>query len=137
MKNRLLIAALVLSHTVFSQLAFANSNAVKQLMDELAAQGANTPDAVNGQALWNRSYSGDAPFTERSCSSCHGEKLSEQGKHVRTGKPLEPLAPSVNEEGLKDSRKIKKWLLRNCKWTLGRECNAQEKSDLLSFISQQ
>ncbi|MFK5970948.1 MAG: DUF1924 domain-containing protein [Candidatus Marithrix sp.] len=29
---------------------------------------------------------------------------------------------------------IRKWFKRNCKWTLGRECNAQEKGDILKFI---
>lgn len=137
MKNQLIIKALILSHTVFSQMAFANSDAVKQIMDELAGQSAGTANAGNGKALWNRTYSGNAPFTERSCTTCHGAKLNVQGRHVKTGKPVPPLAPSVNADSLKDSRKVKKWLLRNCKWTLGRECSAQEKADLLSFISQQ
>ncbi|MEA3244387.1 MAG: DUF1924 domain-containing protein, partial [Pseudomonadota bacterium] len=33
-----------------------------------------------------------------------------------------------------DGKKIEKWFKRNCKWTLGRECTAQEKADFLAYI---
>lgn len=45
------------------------------------------------------------------------------------------MAPSANPERLTDVRKIEKWFKRNCKWTLGRECSAQEKTDLLLYIN--
>jgi hypothetical protein len=35
------------------------------------------------------------------------------------------------------SGQIEKWLRRNCNWTLGRECSAREKGDLLSFLRSQ
>lgn len=73
----------------------------------------------------------------RSCTSCHGESLSAVGSHQRTGKRIEPMAPSVNPERLTDRRKIEKWFLRNCKWTYGRECTIQEKGDILLWLSQQ
>lgn len=73
----------------------------------------------------------------RSCTSCHGESLNVRGSHQRTGKIIEPMAPSINPERLSDRRKINKWFLRNCKWTYGRECSAQEKGDILLWLSQQ
>ena len=73
----------------------------------------------------------------RSCTSCHGESLEAVGSHQKTGKRIEAMAPSVNPERLTDRRKINKWFLRNCKWTYGRECNAQEKGDILLWLSQQ
>lgn len=73
----------------------------------------------------------------RSCTSCHGESLAALGSHQRTGKRIEPMAPSINPERLTDRRKINKWFLRNCKWTYGRECTAQEKGDILLWLSQQ
>ena len=57
--------------------------------------------------------------------------------HPQTGKPIKPLAPSANPQRLTDLREINKWLLRNCKWTLGRECSAQEKGDFLTWLRQQ
>jgi hypothetical protein len=44
------------------------------------------------------------------------------------------MAPSVNAARLTDQAKIVKWLHRNCKWTLGRECTPQEKGDFLTYI---
>lgn len=73
----------------------------------------------------------------RSCLSCHGDSLYAVGRHQKTGKLIEPMAPSVNLERLTDKRKINKWFLRNCKWTYGRECTAQEKGDILLWLSQQ
>ena len=51
-----------------------------------------------------------------------------------TGKAIEPLAPSANPKRLTDPEHIEKWFLRNCKWTLGRECTPQEKGDFLVMI---
>ena len=43
----------------------------------------------------------------------------------------------VNGKRLTSIKDIRKWLKRNCKWTLDRECTPQEKGDFLSFIQQQ
>ena len=132
MKHLIIIAALSIS-----QATMANTAAITQVMDELTSQGAASANAENGKALWNKSYAGDAPFTERSCTSCHSDNLTTTGKHAKTGKSIKPLAPSVNKDSLTDAKKINKWFLRNCKWTLNRECTAQEKADILTFISKQ
>jgi hypothetical protein len=71
---------------------------------------------------------------ERSCASCHTSDPRNPGKHVTTGKAIKPMAPSVNARRFTDTKKIEKWFKRNCRWTLGRECNAQEKADLLSYL---
>jgi len=47
------------------------------------------------------------------------------------------MAVSVNPERYRNEKKIRKWLLRNCKWTFARECSAQEKSDILTWLIQQ
>jgi hypothetical protein len=72
--------------------------------------------------------------TARSCASCHTRQLQQTGKHVRTGKTIEPMAPSVNPERLTDRKHVEKWLKRNCKWVLGRECTPQEKGNYLSYL---
>lgn len=71
---------------------------------------------------------------EWSCSSCHGNPPSSLGKHAGTNKVIEPLAPSVNPDALTDSARTDKWFRRNCNDVLGRECLAQEKADVLSYL---
>jgi hypothetical protein len=71
---------------------------------------------------------------EWSCSSCHGNPPSSLGKHASTSKAIDPLAPSVNPDALTDSARTDKWFRRNCNDVLGRECLAQEKADVLSYL---
>jgi len=125
-----LILATLLAGAV-SSLAHADSN---NLLQQYAQQGAGTPSAQRGQAMWQQTFAGSGEFSERSCASCHTSDLSRAGKHVKTGKDIQPMSPLVNAERLSDERKVEKWLLRNCKWTLGRECSIQEKADFLAYI---
>lgn len=99
------------------------------------SQGAGPFDAAAGRALWTREFPGSGGA--RSCATCHGTDLRQAGKHVRTGKAIEPLAPSANAKRLSDASKVEKWFTRNCKWTIGRACTAQEKGDVLNFIRSQ
>jgi hypothetical protein len=69
--------------------------------------------------------------------TCHGRDLTQPGRQANTGKVIEPLAPSVNPQRLTDPAKIEKWLTRNCRWTLGRECTANEKADFIAYIKTQ
>ena len=137
MKN-LLIG--VLTSFIFitqSYSVMADENTVNTLMKNYQSQGAKSGNAQRGEQFWNKTFTGKPPFTERSCKSCHSSNLKNKGEHVRTGKTLKPLAPSVNETSLSKVKKIKKWFKRNCKWTTGKECSAQVKADILAFIKQQ
>ncbi|MCP4411220.1 MAG: DUF1924 domain-containing protein [Gammaproteobacteria bacterium] len=87
--------------------------------------------AQQGERLWT------VVSNERSCTTCHSTSVNNEGKHNRTGKRIKPMSPTVNPERLADAKKIKKWLLRNCKWTFGRECTVQEKGNILLWLSQQ
>ena len=120
-----------------SAAVLANSAAVDALLESYRAAGATSTDAARGEQLWKQKNIDRSSGDKRACASCHSSQLTNTGKHVRTGKPIEPLAPSVNSKSLTDRANIEKWFKRNCKWTLGRECDAQEKADLLRFISQQ
>lgn len=84
---------------------------------------------------------GGAFFTSRhgaewSCASCHGAPPSREGKHASTGKAIAPLAPAFNPQAFTDTAKVDKWFRRNCKDVLARECTAQEKADVLSYLSE-
>lgn len=94
-------------------------------------QGIDQVDQARGQQLWYSIAGG------RGCTSCHGNSPAAIGKHAKTGKTIEPMALSVNPARYQDGKKLEKWFLRNCKWTLGRQCSRQEKADLLTWLVNQ
>ena len=114
------------------------SPAARSLLDGYAREipGFGGFSAAHGEALYRGKHvtsSGDT----LACATCHGEDLRAKGKHVRTGKVIDPMAPSVNKERLTDVKFIETWFKRNCKWVVGRECSPQEKGDLLSYLRKQ
>ena len=88
--------------------------------------------AAAGEAMWSQAFT--VKGQSRSCADCHTADPANEGRHARTRKPIEPLAPSVVPTRLGDPKKVAKWFKRNCKWTLGRECSGQEKGDFLAYI---
>lgn len=114
--------------------AIAADSVIGDVLKRYQAEGAGTFSAANGEKMWTQQFAASEEPMQRSCTSCHGTDLTKPGSHKRTGKVIEPLAPSVNGERFTDEAKIEKWFLRNCKWTLGRECTPQEKGDFLSYL---
>jgi len=112
----------------------ACADPVGELLQQYRAQGASNFTAAAGSELWEKPFQDPKSAEPRRCSTCHSADLKRVGKHATTGKAIEPLAPSVNRERLTDRAKIEKWLSRNCKWTMGRECTPQEKGDVLVMI---
>jgi hypothetical protein len=123
----LVIGVVILFSTPFAMATEAS----KALLQDYENEVNGTFSAQSGKQFWYKDNNG------RSCTSCHTESLLVKGRHERTGKIIEPMAPSVNPERLTKVKKIKKWLLRNCKWTLGRECTTREKGDVLLWLIQQ
>ena len=116
----------------------AAADVVDDLLNSYQAAGAKDFSAGRGDDLWHQSYADpEQTGKTRSCASCHGKDLRSKGKHVRTGKVIDPMARSTNAERLTDAKKIEKWFKRNCKWTIDRECTAQEKGDVLLFLRSQ
>lgn len=74
------------------------------------------------------------PQGEWSCASCHGETPTGPGRHARTAKTIQPLAPAANPERFTDAAQVEKWFRRNCGDVLKRECTAQEKGDILAWL---
>jgi len=117
---------------LLSSLALSvQAGVIDQKLDQYRTQGVASFSTEAGQALWISDNKG------RSCTQCHTENPASAGKHAKTGKAIRPMAPSVNPKRFTDSDKIDKWFLRNCKWTLKRECTAQEKGDFLVWIREQ
>ena len=107
---------------------------VDGLLDSWRSEGAAEFDPSAGAALWVKPFTHAKSPVSRSCATCHTEDPRRGGRHQRTRKPIDPMAPSANPDRLSDVAEIKKWLKRNCRWTLGRECTAQEKGDLLTYL---
>ena len=132
---------LVFTQILFTGLMFingqSNASVATDLIAEYQQRGAQQPDAENARMLWIQKFQDKKGGKTRSCASCHTDNLRSAGKHVRTNKPIEPLSPALNSDRLTDPKKIEKWFKRNCKWTFGRECSLQEKSDFLSYILSQ
>jgi len=109
----------------------AGAGVVDQLLADYRQAGAGPFDPADGAALWRQEHPGaEGP---RACTTCHTADPTAAGRHATTGKSIPPIAPSVRPQRLTDRKEVEKWLARNCKWTLGRECSAQEKGDLLVF----
>jgi hypothetical protein len=85
--------------------------------------------AVRGEQFFKATHG-----NEWSCASCHGSDATATGKHAKTGKRIEPLAPAANAKRFTDTAKVEKWFKRNCNDVLGRVCTAQEKGDVLAYL---
>jgi hypothetical protein len=94
-------------------------------------------DASAGKTAWTEEHNPPGADGPRSCATCHHADLKQTGKQINTGKPIEPMAVSVNPQRLTDPAKIEKWFGRNCRWTLGRDCTDAEKANFLAYIKSQ
>jgi len=116
----------------------AMSPAQKSVLDAHAAVAAKADPAFQGfsaergKALFLGTHTGGKPETP-SCTTCHSADLTKQGK-TRAGKPIEPMAASVNPKRYTDPTEVEKWFKRNCSDVLGRECTPTEKGDALTFL---
>ena len=86
-------------------------------------------DANRGEQFFKSRHGGDW-----SCSICHTDDPTAMGKHAVTKKVIEPMAPSANSARFTSTAKVEKWFKRNCKDVLKRECTAQEKGDVLTYL---
>lgn len=121
--------------SMFCLPVLANATVLEDVLKGYQAEGAGSFSAERGEAMWHKDFPDpDNPGKVRNCGTCHGKDLTQKGKHARTGKVIDPLAPSVNSERFTEARFIEKWFRRNCKWVLDRECTPQEKGDFLMYL---
>jgi len=92
-------------------------------------QGFSGFSAERGRTFFQQTHGSDW-----SCASCHTKNPAVTGKHVKTSKPIKPLAPSANPARFTSTRKVDKWFRRNCNDVVGRTCTAQEKGDVLTYL---
>ena len=128
-RPRHLVAALALCVT--PAVAFTPQDLAQQLAEAARAQDAHFAgfSAQRGQAFFNATHR-----NEWSCASCHSSNPIAPGRHARTGKSIEPLAPAANAQRFTDAQQVEKWFRRNCGDVVGRPCTANEKGDVLAFL---
>jgi hypothetical protein len=119
----------------FSKLVIAENLVVNDLLSFYQTQGASMPNIERAKNLWVTEFPGKDEYFQRSCSSCHGTDISQDGKHIKTGKIIKAMSPQLNPERFTKKQKVEKWFKRNCKWTFGRECTSQEKTDFLLYLT--
>ncbi|HUW25893.1 MAG TPA: DUF1924 domain-containing protein [Gallionella sp.] len=91
--------------------------------------GAQEFSAVRGESFFKAKHGNDW-----SCASCHTDNPAAPGKHAKTGKVIDPLAPSAHAERFTNPKKVAKWFKRNCNDVLNRVCTPQEKGDVLTYL---
>jgi len=89
-----------------------------------------------GEALFRTSWNGGDTRTP-SCTACHTANPRQAGQNAKTGRPIEPVAVSVNPRRFTDKAEVEKHFVRDCKSVLGRECSALEKGDYIAFMAGQ
>lgn len=89
-------------------------------------------DAARGRTFATRNWGVSEKLS--SCTACHTDNPRQVGRHVVTGKTIQPLSPAVNPERFSDPAKVEKWFKRNCKEVVGRTCTASEKADFIRFV---
>lgn len=107
------------------------SEALASLQSEAAGSNPNFQgfSAVRGEKFFKEKHG-----HEWSCASCHTDNPAVTGKHAKTDKPIDPLAPAANAERFTNPKKIDKWFKRNCNDVLDRVCTPQEKGDVLAYL---
>lgn len=103
---------------------------------EIAAEYARQAGGAAGSAERGRKV-----FTTRfgtqlgwSCSTCHTPDPTKPGTDDMSGKRIAPMAPAANPERFTDSSKVEHQFRVNCRDVVGRDCTAQEKLDVLTWL---
>jgi hypothetical protein len=133
---RLLHVLVLLFVAVFGLLSLT---ALAQTPDEVLAviqsdAQANNPAFQGFSSARGESFFKQTHGNELSCSACHTGNPAATGKHAKTGKAIQPLAPAANAKRFTDTAKVEKWFKRNCNDVLDRVCTPQEKGDVLAYL---
>lgn len=135
---RTLSVALLALFGAASFTAQADSASAQKLADKYAAiakhidADSKGPSAEDGKAFFNRELT--VKGKQVACASCHTGNPADAGKNIVTGKPIKPLAPSVNSERFADLDKVEKNFEKHCLEVIGRDCTAQEKTNFITYL---
>lgn len=118
--------------------AHADEASAQKLADKYAsiAKHANPNStglsASDGKAFFNREIT--VKGKQVACASCHTANPADTGKHIVTGKPIRPLAPSANAKRFTDIDKVETQFTEHCNDVIGRDCSAQEKGNFITYL---
>ncbi|MFM9834932.1 MAG: DUF1924 domain-containing protein [Methylophilaceae bacterium] len=109
-------------------LKVANATTPQELIAKYEGRSAKA-SPTNGQTFFTTKHG-----KEWSCSSCHDKVPNHETNHIVTNKVIKPMSPNINAARFSDEAKVEKWFKRNCNDVVGRECTAQEKADVISWL---
>jgi mono/diheme cytochrome c family protein len=139
MIRRLLLAAIV---AVLPIVALAGDVRRDKILADYAARarsadpGFTAFSAQRGETLFRSRWSGGDARTP-SCAACHTADPRKPGQNAKTGRPIDPVAVSVNPGRFTDAATVEKQFTRDCKSVLGRECTPLEKGDYITYMAGQ
>lgn len=128
--------AILLTLTAAAAL-FAGDHPVKNYLAKYEKEAGASLNAERGKELWEKKIPG--PGFEKSCTGCHNTDPKKSGKHKVKGveKEIKPMALSANKKRYTKWKKVDKSFDKFCKKVYDRACTAQEKGDMLLYLSQQ
>lgn len=128
----------ILTTMLFTTMTFGASTALAEtpieVLTSIQKEAAGTPGFKGFSSSSGETFFKTKHGAEWSCSSCHTDNPSAPGKHAKTGKSIQPLAPRADAERFTNPSKVEKWFKRNCNDVLGRPCTAQEKGDIITYL---
>ncbi|MGE5149097.1 MAG: DUF1924 domain-containing protein [Rhodospirillaceae bacterium] len=92
--------------------------------------------AARGEALFRTPWGGGDARTP-SCTACHTADPRQTGRNAKTGRPIDPVAVSINPRRFTDKVEVEKQFARDCRSVLGRECTPLERGDYITFMAGQ
>jgi hypothetical protein len=123
---------LTVGSAIFATIASAQSP--QQTLENLRQQASGTADFQGFSATRGEQFFKSTHANDWSCATCHTQNPTVPGKHTKTGKILQPMAPAANADRFTDQAKIDKWFKRNCNDVLDRACTPIEKGDVLTYL---
>lgn len=134
MLSRFFLSGLTLMALAGFTIPAALAETSAEILAALQQEAASMPGFRGFSAARGEDFFRTKHGSEWSCSSCHTDNPAMLGKHAKTGKSIEPLAPSANAARFSNPKKVEKWFRRNCNDVLDRVCTAQEKGDVLTYL---
>jgi hypothetical protein len=120
--------------TLLAMAATANAQTPQQTLEGFKQSATETPGFQGFSATRGEQFFKSTHGNDWSCSTCHTKNPAAQGKHAKTSKIIQPLAPAANAERFTDQAKVDKWFKRNCNDILDRACTPLEKGDVLTYL---
>ena len=104
----------------------------QRILAALMAEAGGKASPTQGEKLFRGKFSGGK--SAQSCTDCHGDDPRLPGRHNKTHKAIDPLAPSAQRDRFSDPAKVEKWFRRNCPEVMGRACTPLEKADFTAYM---